>query len=144
MLDVVVWTFIIYFTGGERSLFFFLMTVRAADLSWTTFKNVLFFGHFSLCCYLLMLLFLIYIEQRPIVLVSELPKLIMIYTLNLYIALTARTSEQNRNRTTAAMRMARDLIQQLDEKSRQLAESKAHVERLSRQNALLLRETLSS
>jgi PAS domain S-box-containing protein len=138
MLDISMWTLIIYFTGGEKSLFFFLMTVRAADQLGTTFKKVMFFGHLSLCHYLFMLVYLIYVEQRPIAWVSELPKLIMIYALNLYIALTARTTEQNRNRTAAAIRMARDLIQQLDEKSRQLAESKAHVEQLSRQNALLL------
>lgn len=138
IFDIGVWILVIYFTGGERSLFFFLMTVRAADQLGTTFKRVVFFGHLSVCSYLFMLLYLIYIEQRPIAWVSELPKLIMIYALNLYIALTARTTEQNRNRTAEAIRMAGDLIKQLDEKSRQLAESKAHVEQLSRQNALLL------
>lgn len=138
VFDIGVWILVIYFTGGEKSLFFFLMTVRAADQLGTTFKRVVFFGHLSICSYLFMLLYLIYVEQRPIAWVSELPKLIMIYALNLYIALTARTTEQNRNRTAAAIRMARDLIKQLDEKSRQLAESKAHVEQLSRQNALLL------
>jgi PAS domain S-box-containing protein len=139
IVDVFIWTLIIYFTGGEKSLFFFLMTVRAADLSGTTFRRVLFFGHLSLCCYLFMLLYLIYVEERPIVWVSELPKLIMIYALNLYIAFTARAGEENRNQTAAVIRMARDLIQQLDEQSRHLAESKSHVERLSRQNDLLLR-----
>ena len=58
---------------------------------------------------------------------------------NLYIAMTARTSEQYRNRTAAAVRVARELILRLNEKSGQLEESKANVEQLSRQNELILR-----
>jgi PAS domain S-box-containing protein len=136
--DIYIWTLAIYFSGGEKSLLFWLMVMRVVDQVNTNFKRVLFFGHLSTFSYIVMLLYLNYIDHHPILLLHELPKILVIYASNLYIAMTARTSEQYRNRTTAAVRVARDLILQLNEKSRQLEESKANVERLSRQNELIL------
>jgi PAS domain S-box-containing protein len=138
VLDIFVWVAVIYLTGGENSLFFPLMMVRAADQSGTTFKRVLFFSHISILGYILMLCYLIYGEQRSISWAGELPKLIAIYAVNLYLSLAARTGEQARRRTRASVRIARDSILQLEEKSKQLAESKAQIERLSRQNELIL------
>jgi PAS domain-containing protein len=80
-----------------------------------------------------------YVDHHPISLLQELAKIIVFYGSNLYIAMTARTSEQYRNRTAAAVRVARELIVQLNEKSRQLEESKTNAEQLSRQNELILR-----
>ncbi|HSF33124.1 MAG TPA: PAS domain S-box protein [Candidatus Tectomicrobia bacterium] len=137
--DVFIWTLVIYFTGGEKSLLFWLMVMRVADQINTSFKRAIFFGHLSTFSYIAMLLYLTYVDRHPILFPHELPKIVAIYMSNLYIAITARTSEQHRNRTAAAVRVARDLILQLNEKSRQLAESKLNVEQLSRQNALILR-----
>jgi PAS domain-containing protein len=136
--DIFIWTLMVYYSGGEKSLLFWLMVMRVADQINTSFKRVLFFGHLSLCCYLGMLAYLLYVEHRSLSIHYELPKILVIYGSNLYIAITARTSEQYRNHTTSAIRVARDLILQLNEKSRQLEESKATVEQLSRQNELIL------
>lgn len=136
--DVFIWTLMIYYSGGEKSLLFWLMVMRVADQINTSFKRVLFFGHLSLVCYLGMLVYLLYVEHRPLSIRHELIKILVIYGSNLYIAITARTSEQYRNHTASAIRVARDLILQLNEKSRQLEESKATVEQLSRQNELIL------
>jgi PAS domain S-box-containing protein len=138
VLDIFVWTLMLYFSGGEKSLLFWLMVMRVADQINTSFKRVLFFGHLSLLCYVGMLVVLLYIEHRPIALLTELPKILAIYSSNLYIAMSARTSEQYRNHIAAAVRVARDLILRLNEKSQQLEESKAKVEQLSRQNELIL------
>jgi len=138
VLDVFIWTAMIYLSGGENSLLFWLMVIRVADQINTRFKRTLFFGHLSTASYIAMLLYLVYVDQHPLSFVHELPKVMLIYVSNLYIAMTARTSEQYRNRTAAAVRVARDLILQLNEKSRQLEESKANVEHLSRQNELIL------
>jgi PAS domain S-box-containing protein len=139
IIDIFVWILAIYFSGGEKSLLFWLMVMRVADQIHTNFKRVLFFAHLSTLSYIGMLLYLIYVDHRSISLSHELAKILLIYGSNLYIAMTARTSEQHRNRTAAAVRVARDLILQLNEKSRQLEESKANVEQLSRQNDLILR-----
>jgi PAS domain S-box-containing protein len=85
-----------------------------------------------------MLVYLLYVEHRPLSIHHELPKILVIYGSNLYLAVTARTSEQYQNHTASAIRVARDLILHLNEKSRQLEESKATVEQLSRQNELIL------
>jgi PAS domain S-box-containing protein len=138
VVDVFIWTLMIYFSGGEKSLFFWLMVMRVADQINTSFKRVLFFGHLSLFCYLGMLMYLLHVEHRPLLVRHELPKILIIYGSNLYIAITARTSEQYRNHTASAIRVARESIVQLNEKSHQLAESKATVEQLSRQNELIL------
>jgi PAS domain S-box-containing protein len=137
--DVFIWTVMIYFSGGEKSLLFWLMVMRVADQMNTSFKRALFFGHLSTASYVAMLLYLLYVDHHPISLEQALPKIVLIYVSNLYIALTARTSEQSRTRTTAAVRVARELIVQLNEKSRQLEESKANAEQLSRHNELILR-----
>jgi PAS domain S-box-containing protein len=139
IVDVFVWTLVVYFSGGEKSLLFWLMVMRVADQIHTNFKRVLFFAHLSTLSYIGLLFYLVYIDHRSISLFHELSKLLLIYGSNLYITMTARTSEQHRNRTAAAVRVARDLILQLNEKSRQLEESKANVEQLSRQNDLILR-----
>ncbi len=138
VIDVFIWTAVVYFSGGEKSLLFWLMVMRVADQVNTSFKRAVFFGHLSTASYIAMLLYLMYIDHHSISLLHELPKVVVIYISNLYIAMTARTSEQYRNRTAAAVRVARDLILQLNEKSRQLEESKTNVERLSRQNELIL------
>jgi PAS domain S-box-containing protein len=139
VIDVFIWTLAIYFSGGEKSLFFWLMVMHVADQINTNFKRVFFFAHLSIASYIGMLLYLVYVDHRTISLVHEFPKLLAIYGANLYIAMTARASEEHRNRTATAVRVARDLILQLNEQSRQLEESKAHVEQLGRQNELILR-----
>jgi PAS domain S-box-containing protein len=139
VIDVFIWAVMIYFSGGEKSLLFWIMVMRVADQVNTSFKRALFFGHLSTASYIAMLLYLIYVDHHPVSWLQELPKIVVIYISNLYIAMTARTSEQHRTRTAAAVRVARDLILQLNEKSRQLEESKANVEQLSRQNELILR-----
>jgi PAS domain S-box-containing protein len=138
VVDVFIWTLMVYFSGGEKSLLFWLMVMRVADQINAGFKRALFFGHLSVFCYGAMLVYLITVEHRPILLRYELPKMLVIYGSNLYIAITARTSEQYRNHVASAVRVARDLILQLNDRSRQLAESKARVEQLSRQNELIL------
>jgi PAS domain S-box-containing protein len=138
VFDIFIWAFTIYFTGGEKSLLFVLMIVRAADQSAITFKRVLIFAHISILSYVLMLLYLNYIEHKQISLLGELPKLIFIYAINIYFSLTTKTGEQYRNRTADAVRVARELILQLEEKSKQLEASKSDIERLSRHNELIL------
>jgi len=83
-----------------------------------SFRRALFFGYLSTVSYIAMLLYLMYVDDHPISLVQELPKVTVIYVSNLYIAVTARTSVQYRIRTAAAVRVARELILQLNKKSR--------------------------
>jgi signal transduction histidine kinase/ActR/RegA family two-component response regulator len=84
------------------------MLFRVADQANTTFKRGLFFSHFSVFSYILMLGYLGLVEQRMLSWSTELAKIFFLYCGNLYISLTALTAEQMRNRVRGAVRKARD------------------------------------
>ncbi len=131
-LDIFVWTLVIYFSGGDQSLLFFLLIVRAADQANTNFRRVLVFAHVATLSYALMLVYLAYIEQRQVVWPTEMAKLLCLYGFNLYISLTARTAEHLRNRTAAAIQVARDSIRKLERKSAQLEIARYRAEAANR------------
>src|SRR5262245_20882151 len=102
--DVVVWTIVIYLTGAERSLLFFLVLLRGADLRTASFRLVLLFGHFSIACYLLLLVY-VALVHRPIDWPVEIVKVVILYLANIYLAFTAKGAEvveAARNRARAA------------------------------------------
>ncbi|MGE3536698.1 MAG: ATP-binding protein [Candidatus Tectimicrobiota bacterium] len=129
--DLIVFNMAIYCTGGEHSWLFFLCMVRAADQTRTTFRTTLFFGHVSTLSYLLLLLYLAWVEQRPLSWPAEGLKVGMIYASNLYLSVIAKAAEDMRSRLTAAIRVARELISQLEDQSMQLAIAKNEAEQLS-------------
>jgi two-component system, sensor histidine kinase and response regulator len=102
--DVVVWTLVIYLTGAERSVLFFLVLLRAADLRTASFRLVLLFGHFSIVCYVLLLVY-VALAHRPIDWPAETVKIGILYLANIYLAFTAKGAEvvdAARNRARAA------------------------------------------
>ena len=93
-LDIFIWTLVIYYSGGEDSLLFWLMGLRVIDQRGTDVKYVLLFGHISTFSYIIMLLYLLYIDHHDISWTSELPKVLAIYGSNLYISIISRTTKQ--------------------------------------------------
>jgi len=108
--DIVAWTFVVYYSGGDRSWLFFLMFMRAADLQLSGARPVLVFGHLSVLCYAAMLAWLVGVEHRPIVLRAEIAKLVIIYAVNLYFLVPARTAELRRGKLVEAIRVAREYL----------------------------------
>ena len=119
-LDICIWTLAIYFSGGEQSLLFFILILRPIDHLHLNVKHVVAFAHFSALCYVLLIAYLYGIEHRPLSLPTEGLKAILIYGTGLYIAMAARPADRLRKRSAAAVRMARNLIQQLQAKSQDL------------------------
>ena len=138
VVDVFVWTVAVYFAGGEKSWLFFILMMRVADQVNTSFKRALAFAHLPVLSYGLMLLYISVVEQRWISWPAEVTKMLYIYGANLYISLAARPAEQRRNKIAAAIRLARELILQLTEKSQQVEEAKRRLERLNHQNDMIL------
>jgi two-component system, sensor histidine kinase and response regulator len=102
--DVVVWILLVYLTGAERSLLFFLILLPAADLRTTNFRLVLLFGHFSIACYMLLLAY-VAVVHRPIDSPAEMVKVAILYLANLHLAFTAKAAQRvdtARNRARAA------------------------------------------
>ncbi len=126
--DFLAFALAVYFSGGQRSLLFFLFLVRVADQTNTSFKRVLVFSHIGVAVYGGLLLYLHYIEHEDILPAYEIPKLLGVYLGSVYISFTARTAEKLRNRTRAAMKLAREAIQDLEVQSKELRDAKLRAE----------------
>ena len=127
-IDILIFMLAIYYSGGDKSLLFFLLIFRVADQTNTSFKRVLIFSHITVLCYVLLLIYLHLFEKRQIIWHFETVKLIIIYCFNFYISMTAKTAEGIRNRTRASMKLARELIGKLKQKSKQLKQAKTEAE----------------
>jgi PAS domain S-box-containing protein len=112
VLDIFVWTAAVYCSGGDQGWLFFILVMRAADQANTDFRRVLYFAHVPVLSYGGMLFYIHDVDGQPIAWAAALTKLLYIYAGNLYISLTARTAERRRDRTVAAIRMARELLLQ--------------------------------
>ncbi len=123
--DLVFFIMAIYYSGGEKSWLFFLLMVRTADQARTTFRKTLLFANASTAGYVLMLLYLAYFEQRPMTISAELTTVFFIYASNIYLSFISRTADDLRNRMTAAVRVSRDLIRQLENQSSALQASES-------------------
>ena len=128
LLDLVLWTYVIYRSGSEQSLLFCVLMVRAADQAHTTYRRALVFAHLATSCYLALLGYIWLVEQRELVWPAALTKFLSIYGVSLYVACTARTAERLRMQTRAAIQTARDLIHRLDTQATQLTDLKSKAE----------------
>jgi signal transduction histidine kinase len=131
-VDIFVWITAIYYSGGDRSLLFILLLVRVADQTNTAFRRVFFFSHVALLGYLVMLGYLFLGEGKVLLWGQEGFKILLLYCVNFYVSLTARTAEKIRNRTRASMQLARDLVAQLEKKTKDLDRAKLRAEDASR------------
>ena len=127
-LDVVIFVVAIYLTGADQSWLFFLLFIRAGDQANTNFRRALGFAHLAVALYALLLLELTFVEHRHLAWPAEIFKLFLLYGASLYVAMTARTAEQLRERMVGAIRLARDLVAQLQAKSRELDEAREQAE----------------
>jgi len=132
MIDVAFFILAIYFTGADKSWLFFLLFIRTADQANTNFRRALAFAHLSVALYAVLLLELVLVEHRPIAWPVELFKLALLYGANVYVSMTARTAERVRNRMVGAIRLARDLVTELQTKQRELEEARLQAEEASR------------
>jgi signal transduction histidine kinase len=132
-LDMLVLTYAVYVSGGDRSWLFFVLLMRVGDHVHGGVRPALFYAHLAVACYTGLLLYLGFVEQRPLDLNPELGKLIFLYMSGLYLALTAAPVVAIRRRNARAVKVATDLIAQLADKTAQLAEEKRRAEEARRQ-----------
>jgi signal transduction histidine kinase/ActR/RegA family two-component response regulator len=131
-VDIPVFVWVIYETGADNSWLFFLLYIRVADQTNTTFKRALAFSHVAVGSYLLLVLYLAWFEHRPISWPAEALKLLILYAANLYVALTARTAERLRARMVSAIRFARETVSKLQVQSRELEQARHQAEESNR------------
>ena len=138
ILDLVLWTYVIYRSGSEQSLLFCVLIVRAADQAHTTCRRALVFAHLATGCYLALLGYGWAVEQRELVWQAALVKLLSIYGVSLYLAFTARTAERLCAQTRVALQTARDLIHRLDAQATQLTVLKSKAEEANQAKSAFL------
>ena len=131
-LDIPAFVWVIYQTGADHSWLFFLLYIRVADQTNTTFKRALGFSHVAVASYALLIGYLALVEHRAVSWPAEAFKLLILYGANLYVSLTARTAERLRARMVAAIRFARDMVTRLQDQSRELEEARQQAEESSR------------
>ncbi len=129
--DIPLMTIAIYLSGAERSWLFFVLLVRAADQTLTTFRRCFGFVIFVTVSYAAMGAWVVVVDGRPIEIDVFLAKVILIFMVGLYVALTARTAEKWRASRASAIRMARDLIRQIEDHSEELKDARARAEEAS-------------
>lgn len=126
--DVLVYAALIWATGGERSLLFFLMMVRPADQSPTGTRRTLFFTAVSAVVYLGLIVILDLLPGHDVSWPAELVKLAFITGFNLNMAGIASVARRIRAQTSAAMRLAQSLIVDLKAKSEELEAARVRAE----------------
>src|SRR5882672_11444923 len=131
-LDIPAFVWVIYQTGADNSWLFFLLYIRVADQTNTTFKRALGFSHVAVASYALLILYLVLVEHRPISWPAEVFKLLILYGANLYVSLNARTAERMRARMVGAIRFARGMVARLQAQSRELDEARQQAEESNR------------
>ncbi len=109
-LDVLVWGFCIYWTGGPSSLLFFVLLVRVGDQTNTTFTRVAWFAGVTPLVYLAILSYVAFVDGRLINVPVEALKVAFMIVVNLYVALTARTAEALRKKLRRARDSYRELV----------------------------------
>ena len=96
------------------------MLMRVADQAYAGYKAALFYAHLSVASYMLMLLYIHYVDQRPVFDAATLSKILCIYVGNLYLSCTTRAVGLLRHSTRSAVRLARECITHLEEQAQQL------------------------
>ena len=115
--DIIFFIMAIYYSGGEKSWLFFLLMVRTADQARTTWGKTLLFANASTLGYVLMLVYLASVQHRSLSVPAELTVIFFIYASNIYLSFVSKTADDLRNRMTAAIRVSRDLIRQMETQS---------------------------
>ena len=126
--DIPIWILALYFSGAERSWLFFILFMRFADQTQTTFRRCLAFVSFGTFCYGAMLAWVAIVDARPLDLGAVIAKLAFISFGGVYIALSARTSESRRKHLAEAMHTSREAIRMLEEQSIELRDARARAE----------------
>ena len=129
--DLVLWTGAVYVSGGQASWLFFLLALRVADQSFVSFDRAAAFAHFAPCCYVVMLLYQAVFDGVAVDWGRAFSVTLLLYLSCLYLLMSGLSAQRLRDRSSAAVRLARDSIQQLQERSTQLARAKEEAEAAS-------------
>jgi PAS domain S-box-containing protein len=129
ILDLWIDGLAIYASGGEKSWLFLLPIFRVVDQTAISVRRALFFAHLAPLTYAGVVAHIILLDGRDIPLGPELAKITALYTGSLYTAMVARNAERRTQRTSQVIRLARQLVSELGQKSEALESSSRELRR---------------
>ena len=131
VLDVAAWSVGIYVSGAERSWLFFFLLLRVSDQSFVSPRRAAWFAHLVPLAYLAVLAYAGAVARHEVPWTREIVKVLALYLSAIYLLVSSRAAELLRRRTADAMRVARDSIAELRERSSELAAAKESAEQAS-------------
>ncbi|HEX5806757.1 MAG TPA: ATP-binding protein [Macromonas sp.] len=119
-LDVLVWLFTLHYVEHGQLVFAVFLLARVGDTVGFGFRRPFYFTHVVVLVYLLDLAWLAWQGSANLNWPERLQVAGAMYLLGCYISLTAQTVGKLRERTGAAMRRARELLQALEARTHDL------------------------
>lgn len=126
---------VLWMTGAETSLFFFLPIAHVANQASRGSGHVFLFGQIGTASFVALLAFRS-AAGYPVDWKAGLLKALLIWCVCLYVAVSARSADRLRLRIALLFRTARDLVRELDLKTRQLEESREELHAQATRDAL--------
>src|SRR5688572_23755624 len=123
VLDLWMYSLAVYASGGEKSWLFFLAVFRVVDQTPISTKRALLFAHLAPLSYLSVVLAILFVDQRSIPVAPEVAKLAIMYAVSIYTALVAVAADRRTKHMAQVIRVARQLVTELGQKSDALEES---------------------
>jgi signal transduction histidine kinase/ActR/RegA family two-component response regulator len=117
--DLLVWLLALHYIETSTLFFAFLLLVRVADQVGFGFRRALYFSHVVTATYLAYSVAML-AAQADERWTERLAIVVMMYLIGSYLALTGLVIERLRNRTRAAVRAARQLVDRLEHERREL------------------------
>jgi signal transduction histidine kinase/CheY-like chemotaxis protein len=119
-LDVVVWLFTLHHIEAASLAFGYLLLVRVGDQVGFGFRRAFYFTHVVVGLYLVYGALVGALDAAPVRWPERLGIAAMLYLVGGYISITGFVTERLIQRTRSAVRAARQLVQSLEERSREL------------------------
>jgi two-component system sensor histidine kinase/response regulator len=132
VVDMFLFAYVVYASGADKSLIYLVLLARPADQVATTFKRSLFFAHLAPLTYIGLMLYISQVEHRDVDWAVQWAKVIFLYMMSMYIALTAKTAEARRNKLSEARRTAERAVRSADDRRRELEDALRKLETASK------------
>jgi signal transduction histidine kinase/ActR/RegA family two-component response regulator len=137
-LDLVVWLFTLHHIEAASLAFGYLLLVRVGDQVGFGFRRAFYFTHVVVGLYLVYGVVVGMLDAGPVRWPERLGIAAVLYLVGGYISITGFVTERLLQRTRSAVRAARQLVQSLEERSRELDLARREAEQANRAKSQFL------
>jgi signal transduction histidine kinase/CheY-like chemotaxis protein len=131
-LDLIPMAYVVYVTGADQSLMWFVFAARAADQVAISFRHALVFSHLATSAYISLILWVAFGEGRVVDWPIEIAKFVFLYILCLYITMSAKAVADRRRKFDTARRVAEQAVRDAADRRRDLEHALGRLEAANR------------